>query len=75
MHFNSFDGYVFGGSEGPVALSINDTCRTLGISRSKVYQLFKTGELAYVKLGKRRVVERAAIQKLLSSHRVEGLVP
>jgi excisionase family DNA binding protein len=57
----------------PRAFSINDTARNMGVSRSTIYELFATGELAYVKIGKRRLVEGDEIRRFISAHRVGGV--
>lgn len=49
----------------PMALSINDACAALGISRSHIYVLMNRGDLRLVKLGRKSVVPRAEIRRLL----------
>jgi excisionase family DNA binding protein len=61
------------GGDGPLAYSITDACRQLSVGRSKLYAMFNAGDLSYVKLGKRRLVERTEIQRLLSAHRMGGV--
>jgi excisionase family DNA binding protein len=62
------------GSADNVALahSINDTARIIGLSRSSIYELFDTGKLVYLKIGKRRLVEGDEIRRFLAAHRVSG---
>jgi len=50
-----------------MTLSIPEVCDTLGISRNGGYALARRGELPIpvIKLGKRLVVSKAAIEKLL----------
>jgi len=47
------------------ALSIKETAATSGLSRSSLYRLIEAGKLATVKIGARRLVPVAAIDKLL----------
>jgi excisionase family DNA binding protein len=55
-----------------LAYSVNDTARQTGLSRSTIYELFEAGKLAYLKIGKRRLVERDEIKRFLAAHRVGG---
>lgn len=48
-----------------LALSVRAACWSIDISRAKLYQLMKTGQLAYVLIGSRRVIPIAAIESLL----------
>jgi excisionase family DNA binding protein len=59
-------------SDDALACSVNDAARRTGLSRSKIYQLFDDGELAYLKIGKRRLVETQEIRRFLAAHRVDG---
>ncbi|MEZ5842761.1 MAG: helix-turn-helix domain-containing protein [Hyphomicrobiaceae bacterium] len=51
----------------PIATSVNDTCRLLGIGRTLVYQLLGSGALQSVRIGRRRLVLVASIDALLAS--------
>jgi excisionase family DNA binding protein len=46
----------------PINLSILDAARTLGIGRSKLYELISNGDLETVKLGTRTLVRVASIK-------------
>jgi len=46
--------------------SINETCATLGISRSTVWRLEKAGKLRVIAIGRRRIVPESEIDRLLS---------
>ncbi len=48
------------------ALSIGEAARTCGLSRSTLYRLLKSGKLATVKVGARRLVPVHAIDALLN---------
>jgi excisionase family DNA binding protein len=47
------------------AFRVNDAVRTYGVGRSKLYDLIKTGELAAIKVGGRRLIPRDALEALL----------
>ena len=49
----------------PKAVSIDQAGQLLGICRSSVYKLFKTGELRFVQIGSRRVVPISSINEFL----------
>jgi excisionase family DNA binding protein len=61
-----------GGSDhdGVLALSVSDAARAIGVSRATLYILFAQRKLKSVKIGKRRLVERTEIKRLLAAHRV-----
>jgi excisionase family DNA binding protein len=48
--------------EPPPMVSITEAARLLGVSRTSLYQLMDTGELSSRKLGRRRLVPRAALE-------------
>ena len=51
----------------PVALSIAEAAKMLGISRSLAYELAARGELRTVRLGRRIVVPRIVVIELLDA--------
>lgn len=51
------------------ALSIGDAAKFSALSRSELYQLMTSGALVFVKHGKRRLIPKKALIKLLA----EGL--
>ncbi|GGO89772.1 helix-turn-helix domain-containing protein [Stakelama pacifica] len=53
----------------PLALSINDTAKALGIGRSLTYALIKTGKLDAVKMGTRTLVTTASIARLIQTNK------
>ena len=57
---------------GVLARSITDTAQMLSLSRAQIYRLFQSKQLAYLKIGKRRLVESAEIERFLAAHRVAG---
>jgi excisionase family DNA binding protein len=55
------------GEPDRLALSIEEASSALGISRSLGYELVARGELPAIRLGRRIVVPRAALERLLST--------
>jgi excisionase family DNA binding protein len=47
------------------AVSVADACRFTGLGRTYLYSLMDKGELAYTRVGKRRLIFRAALVALL----------
>jgi excisionase family DNA binding protein len=68
--FNSSELAHPSDGDGPLCYSVDAACRQLGIGRTKLYEMFSAGELQYIKLGKRRLVERTELQRLVSAYRV-----
>lgn len=50
--------------------SVKQTMKALGISRSYLYILFKSGDLTMVKVGRKTMIERDAILRFIESKRV-----
>lgn len=46
-------------------LTVDEAARILGISRNSAYQGILTGEIPYIKIGRRILVPKAALMKLL----------
>lgn len=65
---------VSGAVAKPIVLahSIPETAEMIGVSRSKIYELFDTGELSHLKIGRRTLIERSEIERFLAAHRVGG---
>lgn len=51
----------------PLVYTVTETAGLLGISRSHAYDLVATGELPHLRLGRRIVVPRHAIEALLAA--------
>ena len=51
----------------PLVLSVGEAARLLGISRAHAYELVARGELAHIRLGRRVVVPRRAIDDLIAN--------
>ena len=48
-----------------LTLSVEETARLLGIGRNLCYDRVKTGEIPVIKIGRRLLVPRRALEKLL----------
>lgn len=48
-----------------VTLSVTECARLLGIGRNTAYSLVRSGQLPNLKLGRRIVIPRAALERLL----------
>ena len=53
-------------------LSIDQTCRQLGLGRWNIYKLINENRLLTVKVGKRRLVTPKAIRAFIASLEAEG---
>ena len=51
--------------EGPLLLSVREAAIVLGIGRNLVYQLVREGRLPHVKLGRRVLIPRHALEEWL----------
>jgi len=49
----------------PLAFDTNEAARQLGVSRSTLYCLLQSGELASVRIGRRRLVPAVALDEYL----------
>lgn len=55
----------------PLTISVNDALAMLGIGRTRFYELVAAGEIQTIKIGRRRLVQVASLQRLAS----EGYEP
>lgn len=51
----------------PLAISINQTAKALGVGRSSVYALIKSGGLDVIKIGRRTLLTTESIRRLAKS--------
>jgi excisionase family DNA binding protein len=51
----------------PLVLTVEEAARLLGISRAHAYELVARAELAHIRLGRRVVVPRRAIDQLIEN--------
>jgi excisionase family DNA binding protein len=56
-------------SLGRRLLSVREAAAVLGISRSKLYMLMDAGELAFVKVGTRRLVDLVDVEHFIAVRR------
>ena len=53
-------------TEPPRCLGVEEAARLLNVGRSTVYDLIRSGRLRSIKIGRRRLVPRAALDALLA---------
>ena len=53
----------------PYSHSIKDAARSIGIGRTKLYDLIHKGELVAIKIGRRTLVTTASIEALVNSNK------
>ena len=56
--------------DGVLAMSVANAARAIGVSRATLYILFAQRKLKSLKIGKRRLVECAEVERFLADHRV-----
>jgi excisionase family DNA binding protein len=49
-----------------LALSVQDACKSINISRAKLYELMKAGQLGFTLIGSRRIVPVSELEALLA---------
>lgn len=49
----------------PIALSINETAKTLSLGRTSIYMLIREGRLDTIKLGRRTLIKTASVRRLM----------
>ena len=55
--------------EDKLTLSVGEAAKVLGIGRNLCYDRVKTGEIPVIKIGRRLLVPRRALEKLLEQGR------
>ncbi len=58
-----------------LTLSVEEAAKLLGIGRNLCYDRVKTGEIPVIKIGKRLLVPKAALEKLLAEPQPLKLTP
>lgn len=53
------------GLQERITYGVEDAHRQLGITRSALYQLMSSGEVASIKVGKRRLITRRALEAFI----------
>ncbi len=62
--------------EEKLTLTVSETARLLGISRGLAYEMVRTGEIPSVRFGKRVLVPRRALERLLEKGQpLQSLAP
>jgi excisionase family DNA binding protein len=56
----------------PLTVNVREAARMLGISHWSILRWIRLGRLPAVKLGRRTVVELAALKRLVESNRIGG---
>jgi excisionase family DNA binding protein len=64
-----------GDVQPPVAYSVPQTARLIGLSKGQVYIEINAGRLRSVKVGRRRLIPASAIDKWLASLPAGGRTP
>jgi excisionase family DNA binding protein len=59
-------------SSDRLTLTAREASQLLGLSRTSVYQGISTGEIPHVKVGKRILIPKVALEKLLSEASVKN---
>lgn len=57
----------------PLAHTVNDACRRLGISRTTIYQLIADGQIRTFKVGARTLVPEADLRRFIADKLGENL--
>jgi len=58
-----------------LTLTIEEAAKLLGIGRNLCYDRVKTGEIPVIKIGRRLLVPRSALEKLLANPKPLNLTP
>ncbi len=56
-------------------VTVEEAAQVLGISRSTAYECVRRGELRALRLGRRLVVPRAALEELIGGGPIDAAVP
>lgn len=58
-----------------LTLSVEEAAKVLGIGRNLCYDRVKSGDIPAIKIGKRLLVPKAALEKLLAEPKPLNLTP
>ena len=53
----------------PLAVTVDQACDLVGVRRTKLYELVRTGQLRLVKIGRRSVIPFDDLKKLVGPER------
>lgn len=54
-------------NDGKVVLNVNEVAEMLDLSRNSIYAGLKRGEIPYIRVGKRLLIPRVALEAMLKS--------
>ena len=60
------------GNQGRLCLSVPEAAKILGISRGLAYELARSGQLPVVRLGRRLLVPKVALERMLAQTKTSG---
>jgi excisionase family DNA binding protein len=76
MEIEGTEGITTDGmADGPMLLSVRDAATQLGISHSSLYPLIQSGEIEHVKIGRRTLISRDALQTFIQANTRLGYGP
>jgi excisionase family DNA binding protein len=58
-----------GGLPEPISVRIPEACRLTGLSRSRVYELMKSGDIEFVKVGSSTLIVVESLRLFIQSRR------
>ena len=61
------------GHEGQLTLKVSDVARLLGIGRASAYEACRVGVIPSIRIGRRIVIPRMALERLLSETSSNGV--
>lgn len=53
----------------PISVRVPDACRLTGLSRSRLYELMKSGEVEYVKVGSSTLILMESLRRFIAGKR------
>lgn len=62
------DGEPAESVDGPLLLSVTEAAERVGIARATMYRLIDRGALEYVQVGRRRLVSRDALRRVIHAN-------
>jgi len=58
-----------------LTLTVDETAKILGVGRNSAYEAIARGEIPVIRVGKRLLVPKAALEKLLSGNQTKTAEP
>ena len=59
-------------AQGPMLVSVKGAAEQLGVGRTIIYELIRTGEIEHVRVGRRLLVSRTALEKFIEANTKTG---